>query len=60
MARWSWKDDPELMARLTKAQNDPANRHADIMTFAGFCGSRAELLAHVKRYEGAPALAAAN
>lgn len=58
MAKWSWKNEPELMDRLTKAQNSPVNRNIDIMTFAGFCGSRAELLAHVKRYEGAPALSA--
>jgi hypothetical protein len=46
-----WKANPDLMARLTKAQNDPANINQDIMTFAGFCDSREELMAHVVRYE---------
>jgi hypothetical protein len=50
-ARFSWKQAPDLMARLTAAQNHPANVAQDIMTFAGFCASRAELEAHVVRYE---------
>jgi hypothetical protein len=50
--KWSWRDEPELMARLTRAQNHPANCDTqDIMTFAGFCDSKAELEAHVVRYE---------
>jgi hypothetical protein len=46
-----WKANPDLMARLAAAQNHPANIDQDIMTFAGFCDSREELLAHVVRYE---------
>lgn len=46
-----WKANPDLMARLTAAQNHEANLGQDIMTFAGFCDSREELLAHVARYE---------
>ena len=48
-----WKANPDLIARLTKAQNHPANAFIDIMTIAGFFASRAELLAHVERYEAA-------
>lgn len=47
----TWKANPDLMARLTTAQNHPANITQDIMSFAGFCDSRAELMAHVVRYE---------
>jgi hypothetical protein len=47
----TWKANPDLMARLTAAQNHPANISQDIMTFAGFCDSRTELMAHVVRYE---------
>lgn len=50
-ARFSWRQAPDLMARLTAAQNHPANVSQDIMTFAGFCDTRAELEAHVVRYE---------
>ncbi|MGA0595165.1 hypothetical protein [Enterovirga sp. CN4-39] len=46
-----WKTETDLMARLTRAQNHPANISQDIMTWAGFCDSRAELEAHVTRYE---------
>ena len=48
---FSWKDAPDLMARLGKAQNAETNCNIDIMTFAGLCDSREELLAHVERYE---------
>ena len=48
---FSWKNEPELMARLTTAQNHPANVNQDIMTYAGWCGSCEALEAHVIRYE---------
>jgi hypothetical protein len=50
-SHFTWKAAPDLMARLTAAQNHPANLSQDIVTFAGFCESRAELEAHVARYE---------
>ena len=46
-----WKAHPDLIARLTEAQNHEANISQDIMTFAGFCDTREELLVHVVRYE---------
>lgn len=46
---WNWKQSPDLMARLTKAQN--RNSHIDIMTFAGWCETEAALQAHVEYYE---------
>ena len=49
--RWSWKNEPELMARLQDAQNDDRNINRDIMTFAGLCSNREELQRHVERYE---------
>ena len=49
---WSWKQEPELMARLGAVQNHPANINQDIMTFAGMVSSRAELERHVLHYEG--------
>lgn len=49
--RFSWRDAPDLMEALARAQNAPCNSNIDIMTFAGFCDSREELLAHVERYE---------
>ena len=51
MEKFSWKNEAELMARLGKAQNRPVNQIIDIMTFAGFCSSRADLLRHVEHYE---------
>lgn len=51
IARWTWKSSPELMARLAKAQNQPANINVDIMTFAGLCNNENELRVHVERYE---------
>ena len=51
-ARWSWKAEPVLMARIQAAQNTDANQHRDIMTFAGLCDSRAELERHVVSCEG--------
>lgn len=46
-----WKQNPDLMDRLSKAQNHPKNINADIMTFAGMCDSREELERYVIRYE---------
>lgn len=51
MAKFSWKDAPDLMDALARTQNAPCNSNIDIMTFAGFCDSREELEAHVSRYE---------
>jgi hypothetical protein len=48
---FSWRQEPELMARLRNAQNDPANENQDIMTIVGFFESREELERHVRRYE---------
>lgn len=47
----TWKQNPDLMDRLVKAQNHPANLRIDIVTFAGFCDTREELERHVVRYE---------
>lgn len=49
---FTWKDAPDLMDRLTTAQNH-LRTQIDIVTFAGFCDSREELEAHVVRYEAA-------
>jgi len=46
-----WKQNPDLMARLTSAQNHEANINQDIMTFVAFFNTREELLRHVERYE---------
>lgn len=48
--RFSWRQAPELMARLERAQN-ALKAPIDIMTFAGFCDSREELERHVVHYE---------
>jgi hypothetical protein len=48
-AGWSWKAEPELMARLIAAQNK--NDHQDILTIVGFFESREQLEAHVVRNE---------
>lgn len=48
---FTWKQAPDLIARLTEAQNHPRNVNQDIMTFAGMCNSRDELERHVVRYE---------
>jgi hypothetical protein len=45
--KFSWKDAPDLMARLQAAQNHPGNLTRDVMTFAGFCDTREELESHV-------------
>ncbi len=50
-ARWSWRQAPELMARLREAQNHPANVHQDVMTIVGFFSSTQELEQHVLRCE---------
>ena len=49
--QWSWKQSPELMARLNSAQNHPANSNVDITTYAGFCDSEDDLARHVAHYE---------
>jgi len=46
-----WKNNPELMARLGKAQNHPANINQDIMTFCAFFDTVEELESHVRCYE---------
>jgi hypothetical protein len=46
-----WRQNPELMARLSDAQNHEANVNLDIMTFAGMCDTREELERHVLYYE---------
>jgi hypothetical protein len=50
MNTWTWKQSPELIARLTKAQNN-LRTPIDIMTFAGWCETEAALQAHVEYYE---------
>jgi hypothetical protein len=47
---FSWTQAPDLMARLTTAQN-ALRTPIDIMTFAGMCSSREQLEAHVAYYE---------
>lgn len=46
-AKFSWRDAPDLMDRLGRAQNSPHNENRDVMTFAGFCNNRDELERHV-------------
>ena len=46
----AWRQNPDLMDRLTQAQN-AMRAPIDIMTFAGMCDSREELERHVVRYE---------
>lgn len=50
MNKWTWQQSPELMARLTRAQNS-LRTPIDIMTYAAWCGSEDALRAHVERYE---------
>lgn len=50
MTEYSWRDEPELMGRLSKAQS-ALRAPIDIMTFAGMCQSREQLERHVKYYE---------
>ena len=47
VTRWSWRNEPDLMARLRDAQNSPRHEHQDIMTIVGFFESREELERHV-------------
>ena len=49
--KWNWRQSPDLMARLRKAQNS-IKAPIDIMTFVAFTNSEAELKAHVEYYEG--------
>lgn len=51
MTAFSWKDAPDLMDALARTQNAPCNSNIDIMTYAGFCNSRAQLEQHLIRYE---------
>jgi hypothetical protein len=53
--RFTWRDAPDLIARLTTAQNHPRFDHQDIMTFAGFFTSREELERHVVAKEAGAA-----
>jgi hypothetical protein len=46
---FSWRDAPDLMARLTRCQNQIDNQ--DILTFAGFFTDREQLERHVVHYE---------
>lgn len=48
-----WRTENDLMDRLTKAQNSPAHRNHDIMTFAGFMNTREELESYVIGQEAA-------
>jgi len=50
--RFSWRDTPDLIERLTEAQNSQALEHQDVMTWAGMCDSREELERHVVTCEG--------
>ena len=42
-----WKECPDLLDRLTEAQNSEAFEHQDVMTWAGMCDTRDELERHV-------------
>ena len=48
--RFTFRDAPDLMERLISTQNR-LRTPIDIVTFAGFCDSRAELERHVVHYE---------
>lgn len=41
----------EQVDRLSKAQNNPYNSSADIMTFTAFCDTQEQLETHIKQYE---------
>ena len=43
----AWRSNPDLMDRLTEAQNSVALQNVDVMTWAGMCDSREELERHV-------------
>ena len=49
LTAWTWKNEPDLMARLIAAQNK--NDHQDILTIVGFFSSRQQLEQHVLRNE---------
>jgi hypothetical protein len=51
MAKFSWKDAPDLIEALTRCQNSKFNANRDILSFAGFCESRDELEAYLCREE---------
>ena len=44
---FTWRDAPDLIDRLKAAQNHARFTYSDIMSFAGFMRSRAELEAYV-------------
>jgi hypothetical protein len=50
LTNFSYRDEPELLARLIRAQN-ALERPVDILTYAGWCETAAALRAHVERYE---------
>jgi hypothetical protein len=43
----TWRSNPDLIERLTTAQNSPALANQDVMTWAGLCETREELERHV-------------
>lgn len=47
----TWKNNLDLMTRLESVQNHPHFNHQDILSFAGMCSDRAELLRHVENCE---------
>ena len=49
--KFSWRDAPDLIQALTKAQNSPCNANRDILTFASFCDSRDELEGYLCKQE---------
>ena len=52
MNNFSWRNEPDLMARLRTAQNQmPHVECRDILTFAGLCSSVEELTRHVESCE---------
>ena len=48
---FTWRDAPDLIDRLKVAQNHERFTYSDIISFAGFMRSRAELEAYVVRKE---------
>lgn len=47
----TWNENPDLMERLRKVQGHKLFRHQDIISFAGMCDNRTELLRHVENCE---------
>jgi hypothetical protein len=50
LTNFSYRNEPELLARLIRAQNS-LERPVDIVTYAGWCETADALRAHVERYE---------